>query len=161
MLDFHELYDNYAKDVFHFSLWMTGDKFEAEDITSETLIRAWGKREKIRTETLKAYLFTISRNLYLGKKRGDKRQVDLDETTPDPSPSPEMAADSNHRIQAVRKFLKTVPEIDRAAFVMRVQHQIPYAEIARALEISTSAAKVKVHRVRKKLLINFLEKEVV
>jgi len=95
MLNFHDLYDNYAKDVFHFSLWMTGDKFEAEDITSETMIRAWGKRGKIRTETLKAYLFTIARNLYLGKK------------------------------------------------------------------ISISAAKVKVHRVRKKLLINFLEKEVV
>lgn len=161
MLNFHDLYDNYAKDVFYFSLWMTGDKFEAEDITSETMIRAWGKRGKIRTETLKAYLFTIARNLYLGKKRGENRQVDLDENTPDHAPGPEMAAESNHRIQAVRKFLKTVPEIDRAAFIMRVQHQIPYAEIARALEISISAAKVKVHRVRKKLLINFLEKEVV
>ena len=49
MLDFHDIYETYAKDVFHFSLWMTGDKQEAEDITSDTMIRAWGKRGKIRT----------------------------------------------------------------------------------------------------------------
>ena len=159
MLDFHDIYETYAKDVFHFSLWMTGDKQEAEDITSDTMIRAWGKRGKIRTETLKAYLFTIARNLYLGKKRFEKRQVDLDDVYRDPAPGPEKVVESNNRIQEAQRYLRTIPEIDRAAFVMRVQHEIPYAEIARVLEISLSSAKVKVHRVRKKILLNFLEKE--
>ena len=161
MLDFNDLYETYAKDVFHFSLWMTGDRQEAEDITSETIIRAWAKRGVIRTETLKAYLFTIARNLYLGKKRIDKRRADLDETLQDTAPGPAKVAESNHIISEVQKILKTIPEIDRAAFVMRVQHELPYAEIARALEISLTNAEVKVHRVRKKLLLNVLEKEVV
>jgi DNA-directed RNA polymerase specialized sigma24 family protein len=52
-----------------------------------------------------------------------------------------------------------MPEIDRAAFVMRVQHELPYAEIARALGLSLTATKVKVHRVRRKLLVTFLDKE--
>ena len=161
MLDFNDLYETYAKDIFHFSLWMTGDRQEAEDITSETIIRAWAKRGVIRTETLKAYLFTIARNLYLGKKRIDKRRADLDETLHDTAPGPEKVAESNYLISEVQKILKTIPEIDRAAFVMRVQHELPYAEIARALEISLANAKVKVHRVRKRLLLNVLEKEVV
>ena len=54
----------------------------------------------------------------------------------------------------------TLPEIDRAAFVLRVQHELSYAEIARILELSLTAAKVKVHRVRKKLLATRVDKEV-
>ncbi|MCK4776450.1 MAG: sigma-70 region 4 domain-containing protein, partial [Candidatus Krumholzibacteria bacterium] len=60
----------------------------------------------------------------------------------------------------VQSVLQTLPEIDRAAFIMRIQHELPYVEIARALELSVSAAKVKVHRVRKKLLTTFVKKEV-
>jgi RNA polymerase sigma-70 factor (ECF subfamily) len=139
---------------------MTGDRYEAEDIASETIIRAWTRRSVIRTETLKAYLFTIARNIYLGKRRKRHRQLDLDEAFPDPAPGPESIFDSQSRINQVRRVLQTLPEIDRAAFVLRVQHDLPYAEVARALGISLTAAKVKVHRVRKKLLLMSLDKEV-
>lgn len=57
-------------------------------------------------------------------------------------------------------MLQTLPEIDRAAFVLRVQHDLPYDEIARVLGISLSATKVKVHRVRKKLIAGCIDKEV-
>ncbi|MHC4560444.1 MAG: RNA polymerase sigma factor [Planctomycetota bacterium] len=65
MLTFKDLYETYAPDVYRFTLWLAGDSFEAEDNTSETFIRAWVRISSIRTETLKAYLFTIARNLYL------------------------------------------------------------------------------------------------
>ena len=60
----------------------------------------------------------------------------------------------------MRRALLTLPEIDRSAFVMRVQHELPYAEIARSLELSLTAVKVKVHRVRKKLFTTRDGKEV-
>ena len=65
MLNFQDLYETYASDVYRFAYWLTGDRPEAEDITSETFIRAWVNRTTIRTETLKAYLLTIARNAYL------------------------------------------------------------------------------------------------
>ena len=159
MLNFQDLYEGYAKDVYRFALWMTGDSYEAEDITSETILRAWVRRHKIRTETLKAYLFTIARNIYLGKLRRQKRQLDLDEALPDPAPGPARVVESHLEILRVRRILQTMPEIDRAAFVMRVQHELPYAEIARALGLSLTATRVKVYRVRKRLLSSFLDKE--
>ena len=51
-------------------------------------------------------------------------------------------------------------ECDRTAFILRVRHELPYAEIARVLGISLTSAKVKVHRIRKKLLTDRIEKEV-
>ncbi len=160
MLKFNELYESYAPDVYRFALWLSGSSYWAEDITSETFIRAWVHYRPIRTETLKAYLFTIARNYYLGQLRKEKRIVDLNEEYPDPAPEPDQVIDAQIEIRRVQRFLQTCSEIDRAAFILRVQHELPYAEIARVLEISLSASKVKVHRVRKKLSTNMIEKEV-
>ena len=160
MLNFQELYEAYAPEVFRFALWMTGDRYEAEDITSETIIRAWVRRGKIRTETLKAYLFTIARNINLEKLRKQRRQFELNDFHPDPAPGPEKVVETQLEILSIQRILQTIPEIDRAAFIMRVQHELPYAEIARVLGISLAAAKVKVHRVRKKLLATRVDEEV-
>ena len=159
MLDFQDLYDTYASDVYRFALWLAGDSFEAQDITSETFIRAWARNGHIRTATLKAYLFTITRNLYLESLRKSPQQVPLQDVYPDSSPDPEQLLAMQSDVLDVRRYLHSLPEIDRAAFIMRVQHEIPYAEIARSLEISIAAAKVKVHRIRKKLITIQIQSE--
>ena len=159
MINFQDLYESYGNDVYRFSLWLAGDPLEAEDITSETFIRAWVHNNKIRTETLKAYLFTISRNIYLQHQRNKKRQVVLEDVHPDPAPGPEKQTESQLKLKIVQRVLQTSPEIDRAAFILRVQHEIPYAEIARVLDLSLTAAKVKVYRVRKKLIATCIDKE--
>jgi len=159
MISFHQLYESYAADVYRFAYWLAGDNAEAEDITAETFVRAWVKHSSIRTETLKAYLFTIARNLYLEGQRNTPQQITLEDFYPDPSPNPEQVVESQFEIRSVQKFLQTLPENDRTAFIMRVQHELPYAEIARSLGISLSAAKVKVHRVRKKLITNSINQE--
>ena len=160
MLNFQDLFEAYAPEVYRFALWMAADSYDAEDITSETFVRAWPRRNKIRTETLKAYLFTIARNIYLEKLRKQRGQVDLIDCHPDPAPGPEDVVESRFDVLRIQRILQTLPEIDRAAFVMRVQHELPYAEIARVLGLSLSASKVKVHRVRKRLLAAFINKEV-
>lgn len=160
MLNFQGLYETYAPDVYRFSFWLTGNGPDAEDITSETFVRAWVKKNTIRTETLKAYLFTIARNVFLEQRRKSTREVALEDVHADPAPGPETAVRSQLELDEIRRILRTYPECDRTAFILRVQHQLPYAEIARVLGLSLSSAKVKVHRVRKKLLTARLHREV-
>ena len=160
MINFQDLYESYVAEVYRFNLWLTGDSSEAEDITSETFIRAWVNNSKIRTETLKAFLFTISRNVYLGYQRKRKRQAVLEDIYHDPAPGPDKLTESQLKLQRVQRVLQTLPEIDRTAFVLRVQHELPYDEIARVLELSLTATKVKVYRVRKKLIATCIDKEV-
>lgn len=160
MLNFLDLYESYATEVYRFALWLAGDPYDAEDITSETFIRAWLHNSRIRTETLKAYLFAIARNVYLNQRRKRKNQVLLDDVYPDPAPGPDKMVESQLELQSVRGVLHTLHEIDRAAFILRVQHELPYDEIARILGLSLTATKVKVHRARKKLLLTCADKEV-
>ena len=159
MLNFNELYDLYAHDVYRFAYWLCGDYLEAEDITSETFVRVWVRFDSIRTETLRAYLFAIARNIFLKKLRKRKGQAPLNETFPDRNPEPEELVDSRIELQRVQNILATFSEKDRTAFILRVQHELPYKEISRVLGISLTAAKVKVHRVRKKLLATRSGKE--
>lgn len=158
-LNFEDLYESYATEIYRFAFYLAGDSAEAEDVTSETFVRAWVRRSTIRTETLKAYLFTIARNVYLERKRKRKRQVALEDVHVDPAPGPDKVVETQLELSRILKVLQTLPEIDRATFIMRVQHELPYAEIARVLGLTLTAAKVKVHRVRKKLLATRAERE--
>ena len=159
-MDFQDLYDSYAHDIYRFALWLSGHKADAEDVTSETFIRAWARRDEIRTETLKAYLLSIARNIYLGRLRKENRRVELEDIHADPSPGPDRVTESRHELDRVEQILRGMRECDRTAFVLRVKHDLPYAEIARVMDLSLTSAKVKVHRVRKKLLTDRIEKEV-
>jgi RNA polymerase sigma-70 factor (ECF subfamily) len=153
MPTFQDMYESYAPEVYRFSYWLAGDVAVADDITSETFIRAWAHWGSIRTETLKAYLLQIARNAFLGWIRKQRTQISLEDGYVDPHPGPEQLAESHAELELVHRVLRLLPEVDRAAFLLRVQHDLPYAEIARMLRLSVTAVKVKVHRTRKKLLL--------
>ena len=151
MITFHEIYERHSKDVYRYSFWLSGSAQDADDITSETFARAWVGREEIRTETVKAYLFTIARNFYLKGLRHTKRQTDLDPHQADPQPAPEQQVESKLELDHAMQVIQSLPEIDRAAFLLRVQHELSYDEIARTLQLSLTSVKVKIHRARLKL----------
>lgn len=151
MTNFHELYEKYSADVYRYAFWLSGNAMEADDLTSETFVRVWTSQSKIRTETVKAYLFTITRHLYLEGHRKAKRQEDLDPTLRDPRPAPDEQTISRLEFAEAQRLIRTLPEADRTAFLLRVQHELPYEEIARIMNLSLSAVKVKVHRARLKM----------
>ena len=151
-LDIDALYQRYARDVFRFATYLCGNRSDAEDITAETFVRAWTAPERIEAATVKGYLFTIARNLFLKGIRRTSRHTSLREDLPDPAPGPPSRLEQQAELDAVLARLQTLPEVDRAALLMRALDGLPYQEIALALGISLSSAKVKVHRTRAVLM---------
>jgi RNA polymerase sigma-70 factor (ECF subfamily) len=151
MTEFEKLYERYARDVYRFSLYLSGSPAQAEDIAAETFVRVWTARDKVRVATVKAYLFTIARHLHADGRRREARHAELSESLIDPGPGPELEAASRQELEAVLAALQKLPEPDRAALLMRAQDGMPYEEIAGALGLSLPAAKVKVHRARLRL----------
>lgn len=159
MFTLEELYETYSKDVYRFAYWLSGNTSDAEDITSETFVRAWFNYDATKMETLKAYLMKIARNIYLENLRKNQPHALLEEKIPDSKSNIEIDVQLRNELKSVQKFLQTINEDDRTAFILRVEHDLPYAEIARVLKISENATKVKIHRVRKKLLEERIRKE--
>jgi len=148
MTDFSSLYKKYAPDVYRFALYLSGERGEAEDITSETFVRAWTSPGPIEMVTVKGYLFTIARNLFLQGLRKKSRHVALNEDLRDPQASPYRQAEQKEKLDSVLTELQKLPEESRSALLMRAVDGMAYEEIARALGISLAAVKVKIHRAR-------------
>src|SRR5438270_13850449 len=96
MLNFGTLYRKYARDVYRFALYLSGDPATAEDLTSETFVRLWSARD-LRVSTVRAYLFAIVRNLYRQSLRTRRREAPLDLAMADPSSNAETAASEKER----------------------------------------------------------------
>lgn len=150
-MSFHGLYSRYAKDVYRFSFWLTGNADEAKDITSETFVRIWTSTTETRVESVKAYLFTIARNLYLQNKRRKKRFAPLAEEMRDMAMQPDQVTEIRSDLDQVLKALGTLPDIDRAVLIMRAEEEMSYEEIAGSTGLSVSNVKVKVFRARAKI----------
>ena len=152
MTDFNTLYRRYAPDVHRFALYLSGDRDEADDITSETFVRAWTAPGEIRMATVKGYLFMIARNLFLKSLSRRRRNVELDDQMRDPAPGQEADVERASELDDALAGLQELPEVSRAALVMRAVDGMAYEEIAKALGITLAATKVKIHRARRALL---------
>jgi RNA polymerase sigma-70 factor (ECF subfamily) len=151
MNDLESLYRQHASAVFRFAWGLCGDRSSAEDIVSETFVRLLTRAPRIETQTALAYLLAVARNAYLNGRRQRLREVPLPEEGFASEQDPSGQLDDRARVDAVIEALRGMPEGERAALLLRVDHDLPYEEIASLLGTSVGAAKVRVHRARLRL----------
>ena len=149
-LDFAGVYERYGADVFRFALYLTGDRARAEDIASETFVRAWVATGEIRLETIRATCSDRA-NLHVDGCGRSRWQGAMPADPRDDAPGPDAIAAGRDALGAVLTALQAMPEPDRAAVLMRADG-MAYDEISRALGLSAAAVRVKVHRARLRLV---------
>ena len=145
---FNALYSRHAADIFRFALYLCGDRDDAEDITSETFVRVWTSSTPLRGESVKAYLLTIARNLYLHGRRREKRRATLSDEITDPRTMADAGLDQRDQLAAVLAELSRLGEVDRSALLMHAAQGVTYQQIADALGISLASVKIRIHRAR-------------
>lgn len=146
-----EIYRRHASAVFRFAWGLCGDRAQAEDLVSETFVRLLTRAPKIRTQTALGYLLAIARNTYLTSKQRQRREVPLEGDFAAREVDPGVRIDDRARLEATLAALAELPEGERAALLLRADFDLSYEEIAAALGIGVSAAKVRVHRARMRL----------
>ena len=147
------LYRRHASAVFRFAWGLSGDREAADDIVSETFVRVLTKAPRIETQTALAYLLAIARNVCVSGWRRRRREVPLHEVDVPLAPGVDHVGrlDDQARLASTIAALGTLSEGERAALLLRADHELAYEDIAGALGISVSAAKVRVHRARLRL----------
>jgi len=145
---FETLYRQHAAAILRFAWGLTGDRSEAQDIVSETFVRVLVKAPRIETTTALAYLLAVARNVHLNSRRGRRRQVPLTDDLPAAERDPDDRLDGCSRLDAVQKALRGLPEGERSALLLRIDHELSYEDVAAALGTTPGAAKVRVHRAR-------------
>ncbi len=69
---------NHYNAVFNYLILLTHDKNQADDISQETMLKAWAQIETIiGKRNIKAYLFKMGKNLFFDQYRKEQRLADV------------------------------------------------------------------------------------
>jgi RNA polymerase sigma-70 factor, ECF subfamily len=145
------LYREHAVAVFRFALGLSRNRTEAEDIVAEAFARVIPRANAIKAATARAYLLTVARNVFLDARHRAGREAHALTELARELVDADAIDDHGASLGQVLRVLGTLPEGERAALLLRLDHDMSYEEIAAALNISLAAAKVRVHRARLKL----------
>lgn len=152
-LSFSDLYDQYYSDVFRFSYWLCGHREEAKDIAAETFVRIWTVETELQAQTVKGYLLTVARNIYLQNNSKRQHTQALSEEILDDKASAEATIIAQDQVQKVILGLQQLVEPDRSILIMKAYEGLSYQEIAAIYDMPISRLKTKVHRARVKLAL--------
>ena len=74
---FLELVNEHKARVYQHTLYLLGNREDAEDITQETFIKAWEHRSKLRPKTARSWMLKCAQNLCFNLLKRNKFQVPL------------------------------------------------------------------------------------
>ena len=139
--------------LFTVAYEMLGSAADAEDVVQETWLR-WADVECAEVRDPRAYLVRIVTRQALNRLRtlARRREEYVGEWLPEPLlTSPDVAEDvelAESVSIAMLTVLETLAPAERAVFVLREVFDLPYADIAAAVDKSPAAVRQIAHRAR-------------
>ena len=160
---FEELVKRHQELVFSLSFKLTGNRELANDVAQEAFIRAWKAIGKFRgASTFGTWIYRITVNTAWTLRKKAKKHYSLNiEDTQEPvvvdeKKDPELVAINSDLSLVLRKALNQIPLEQRIIVELKNIEGRSHKEIADYLDISVTAAKVRLHRAHQKLR-NILE----
>lgn len=159
MEQFEHIYAKYYKQIYLFLLKLSGDHSLAEELTQETLYKAFlhiGQYEG--RSSLYTWLCEIAKNSYLAELKKRKHLASPGETWEhDSGFNVEEDVLNRQLLDSMRREILHLPEPYSSVCVLRIYGELPYAEIAAQFGRSESWAKVTYFR-GKAMLMERMEK---
>jgi len=145
-------------DTYTLAHRLTGDDDDARDVVQETYLRAFRGLRRFRGDAqFSTWLYRITANCastHLGRRaRHRHEELHDDLSLPDvrPGHDPVGRAEVGQLRDRLQQALRDLPPRLRAVVVLRDIYDLPHEAIAAELGISESAAKVRLHRARRRL----------
>lgn len=147
------------REVYTLCLRILRDPDDAAEATQDAYLRAWRGLGGFRGDAMfSTWLYRVATNAAISKQRSRKRRREQEVRSDDdvlaliPSAaSTEATAETRLDLAALEQALEALPELYRSAVVLRDVYGMSIEEISQRVGISESAAKVRVHRGRKRL----------
>ncbi len=155
---FTELLTGHTSPLKAFAMKLTRNPAAAEDLTQDTMLKAFVNAEKFQTGTnIKAWLYTIMRNIFINNYRRAMKSGIFNDPTDDQyfinssSLTHRNEGESNLVMKEIEVAMKGLNEKLRVPFMMSYRG-FKYDEIAKELQIPLGTVKVRIHNARKVLM---------
>ncbi|MBO1361002.1 sigma-70 family RNA polymerase sigma factor [Acetobacter sacchari] len=139
-------------DLRAFARFLCRDRVRADDLVQETVVRSIAARDQFDPATsLRAWTFTILRNLFYEQSRRRKREREvLDEYGADHVGVAAASADFS-QIWDLDRMLWSLPPLMREALTLVGAHGMSYEEAAAVCGVAVGTIKARVSRARSAL----------
>ena len=155
---FEQLVKRTYADVYTLAFRLTANEEDARDVAQEACLRAWRGIRKFRGDSrFSTWMYRITANcastLLARRSKGSHEELSADDPVADerPEADPEAMAEAGYVRDRMTAALAELPPRLRAVVVLRDIYDLPHEAIAAELGISQEAAKVRLHRARRKL----------
>jgi len=149
--EFNSLVVTNAESLTPFAISLTRDHEAAKDLCQETLCRAFIYKEKYQTGTnLKAWLYTIMRNIFINDYRRNARKKVVMETVGYYEPAYTATQSGGISFKEIQTAIYNLPAIFKTACLLYFQGY-KYQEIAEVLNEPLGTIKSRIHFARKLL----------
>jgi RNA polymerase sigma-70 factor, ECF subfamily len=144
--------------LYSFAFKLARSRDDAEDLVSDTLLRAFERWEQYNLGTnIRAWLFTILYHVFVSRKRRvDAREVQpIEDSEGRPMFEPVGEGDPEGRFydsfldESITAAIDQLPEEYRSAVVLSDVHGLRYAEIAEILGVPEGTVKSRLFRGRR------------
>jgi len=156
-VEFNQMLVNNAEFLKPFAITLTRDSEAAKDLFQETLFRALANKDKYSVGTnIKAWLYTIMRNIFINNYRRKVKQNTIFDSTPNDFLLNQTQsvvannAESNLRLKDIQEAIHNLPQIFRNPFLLYFDG-FKYHEIADMLNEPLGTIKSRIHFARKLL----------
>jgi RNA polymerase sigma-70 factor (ECF subfamily) len=153
---FGELVRKHQKRVYATALHLTGNHGDADDVAQEAFIRAYKGLPRFdgRADFF-TWLYRIVVNTALNQLRSRKRSPSAPEDAPERAdhgtPDPRASAESREALARCLTALSELSPTLRITLVLAAVEEMPYAQIARVLEVPEGTVAWRVNQARKLL----------
>ena len=155
-----QLFEQHSPGVRRYLGDLLRDDAAADDATQETFVRAFHRLHSVREQArLSSWLFGIARNVFLEQCRQRKslRRLllvasDSDDSEPqDVAPTPDQVLLGAEAERVLIEALSHIGEPRKSALLLRLDHGLPYEDIAEIMGFSVAKVKNEIHRARLQL----------
>jgi RNA polymerase sigma-70 factor (ECF subfamily) len=158
-VEFNELLLNNTEFLKPFAVTLTRDSEVAKDLLQETMYRALANKEKYNVGTnIKAWLYTIMRNIFINNYRRKSKQSTIFDSSPNEfllnynQVTTNNAAEGALKMKDMQFAIHRLPEIFRNPFILYFEGY-KYHEIADLLTEPLGTIKSRIHFARKLLKV--------
>lgn len=153
--NFTEIHERYRRPILKYVFQRVKDREVAQEIVQEIFLKAFRFRASYRPQyALSTWLWTIAKNTVSDwhRKHEDERSSETCLLEPvSAEPDAESLFEEASRKKALAVCLGKLTDLQKKVIVLRVIHQLSYAEISRNLGMSISAVKCLAYRSKQAL----------